>query len=100
VELLTSHLPTTTTIVHYTDTADLRETCAFDIQRLGDWIEAEAVIATSRPRLFTRSPSAESCAVEYAVKTAEPSGREAHRQVLAAQWKWWALKDSNLRPTD
>jgi hypothetical protein len=36
VELLTSHVPTTTTLVHYTDTADLRETCASGIQRLGD----------------------------------------------------------------
>jgi integrase len=45
VELLTSHVPTTTTLVHYTDTADLRETCASDIQRLGDRVESQAAIA-------------------------------------------------------
>jgi integrase len=77
VELLTSHVPTTTTLVHYTDTADLRETCALDIQRLGDWIEAEAVIATSRPLLVARSLFAASRAVEYAVITAEPSGQRS-----------------------
>jgi hypothetical protein len=75
VELLTSHVPTTTTLLHYTDTADLRGTCAFDIQRLGDWIEAEAVIAISRPSLVARSLSAGSRAVEYAVITADPSGQ-------------------------
>jgi integrase len=48
VELLTSHVPTTTTLVHYTDTADLRETCARDIQRLGDWVEAQATTAALR----------------------------------------------------
>lgn len=44
VELLTSHVPTTITLVHYTDTADLRETCALDIQRLGDWVVGQAAI--------------------------------------------------------
>ena len=45
VELLTSHVPTTTTLVHYTDTKDLRETCAGEIQLVGDWIESEAMVA-------------------------------------------------------
>jgi len=34
VELLTSHVPTTTTLVHYTDTKDLRDTCAGEIQHV------------------------------------------------------------------
>ncbi len=41
-EMLTSHVPTTTTLHHYTDTADLRESCADDVQMLADWIEAQA----------------------------------------------------------
>jgi integrase len=41
-EMLTSHAPTTTTLLHYTDTADLRESCAKDVQLLADWIEAQA----------------------------------------------------------
>jgi integrase len=41
-EMLTSHVPTTTTLRHYTDTADLRESCADDVQKLADWIEAQA----------------------------------------------------------
>ncbi len=45
VELLTSHVPTTTTLVHYTDTEDLRETCAAEVQLVGDWIEFEAMVA-------------------------------------------------------
>jgi integrase len=45
VELLTSHIPTTTTLVHYTDTKDLRETCAAEIQLVGDWIELQAAFA-------------------------------------------------------
>jgi integrase len=45
VEMLTSHVPTTTTLVHYTDTTDLRETCARDIQWLGNWVEAQAATA-------------------------------------------------------
>jgi hypothetical protein len=43
VELLTSHVPTTTTLVH--DTRDLRETCAAEIQLVGDWIELQAIFA-------------------------------------------------------
>jgi integrase len=31
-EMLTSHVPTTTILLHYTDTADLRESCAGDVQ--------------------------------------------------------------------
>jgi integrase len=54
VELLTSHVPTTTTLVHYTDTADLRETCAREIQELGDWVEAQAAIA-ARGRAWLRA---------------------------------------------
>ena len=46
VELLASHVPTTTTLVHYTDTNDLRETCSGEIQLVGDWIEFEAMVAT------------------------------------------------------
>ena len=49
VELLTSHVPTTTTLVHYTDTKDLRETCADEIQLVGDWIEFEAMVAARDP---------------------------------------------------
>jgi len=45
VEVLTSHIPTTTTLVHYTDTKDLRETCAAEIQLVGDWVELEAIFA-------------------------------------------------------
>jgi len=44
-EMLTSHVPTTTTLLHYTDTADLRESCTNDIQMLADWIEAQALDA-------------------------------------------------------
>jgi hypothetical protein len=40
--MLTSHVPTTTTLRHYTDTADLRESCAKDVQVLADWIDAQA----------------------------------------------------------
>lgn len=54
VELLTSHVPTTTTLVHYTDTADLRETCAREIQRLGNWVETQAAIA-ARGRAWLRA---------------------------------------------
>ena len=45
-EMLTSHVPTTTTLLHYTDTADLRESCANDVQMLADWIEEQAFGAT------------------------------------------------------
>ena len=41
-EMLTSHVPTTTTLLHYTDTADLRESCSRDVQMLANWIEAQA----------------------------------------------------------
>jgi len=44
-EMLTSHVPTTTTLLHYTDTADLRETCAPDVQHVGNWIEDQAKTA-------------------------------------------------------
>ena len=44
-EMLTSHVPTTTTLLHYTDTADLRESCTNEIQMLADWIEAQALDA-------------------------------------------------------
>jgi integrase len=54
VELLTSHVPTTTTLVHYTDTADLRETCAREIQRLGNWVATQAAIA-ARGRAWLRA---------------------------------------------
>ena len=48
VELLTSHVPTSTTLVHYTQTRDLRETCAAEVQLIADWIELEAIIETRR----------------------------------------------------
>ena len=38
--------PDHTTLVHYTDTKDLRETCAREIQLVGDWLEFEAMVAT------------------------------------------------------
>jgi integrase len=41
-EMLTSHVPTTTTLLYYTDTADLRESCADEVQALADWIECES----------------------------------------------------------
>jgi integrase len=44
-EMLTSHAPTTTTLRHYTDTADLCESCADDVQLLADWVEAQALDA-------------------------------------------------------
>lgn len=44
-EMLTSHVPTTTTLLHYTDTADLRESCASEVQTVADWIEHEAKAA-------------------------------------------------------
>ncbi|MDP1692679.1 MAG: integrase family protein [Burkholderiaceae bacterium] len=47
-EMLTSHVPTTTTLLHYTDTADLRENCADDVQKVADWIESEAQTAALR----------------------------------------------------
>jgi integrase len=54
-EMLTSHVPTTTTLLHYTDTADLRESCANDVQMLADWIEAQARdAALAQGRLLTK----------------------------------------------
>lgn len=42
-EMLTSpHVPTTTTLLHYTDTADLRESCADEVQAVANWIEPSA----------------------------------------------------------
>lgn len=48
VELLTNHIPKSVTLMHYTETNDLRESCADDIQRVGDWIEQQAAIAAGR----------------------------------------------------
>lgn len=45
-EMLTSHVPTTTTLLHYTDTADLRESCADEVQAVANWIECQAHAAT------------------------------------------------------
>ena len=58
VELLTSHVPHTTTLVHYTDTKDLRETCAAEIQLVGDWIELEAMFAARQPPASTGQATA------------------------------------------
>jgi integrase len=47
-EMLTSHIPTTTTLLHYTDTADLRESCANEVQTVADWIESQSQAAVLR----------------------------------------------------
>jgi integrase len=48
-EMLTSHVPTTTTLLHYTDTADLRESCANEVQTVADWIESQSQAAVVGP---------------------------------------------------
>jgi hypothetical protein len=48
-EMLTSHVPTTTTLLHYTDTADLRESCANEVQTVEDWIESQSQVAVVGP---------------------------------------------------
>jgi integrase len=45
-ELLTCHVPTGTTLVHYVETSDLRESCAAEIERVGKWIVEQAAIAS------------------------------------------------------
>jgi hypothetical protein len=47
-EMLTSHVPTTTTLLHYTDTVDLRESCADEVQTVADWIERQSRAAVRR----------------------------------------------------
>lgn len=47
VELLTNHIPKSVTLLHYTETSDLRESCAAEIQKVGDWIERQAAIAAA-----------------------------------------------------
>lgn len=47
-EMLTSHVPTTTTLLHYTDTADLRDSCADEVQTVADWIESQCLAAALR----------------------------------------------------
>jgi hypothetical protein len=80
---------TTTTLLHHTDTADLRDSCTKDVHMLAHWIEAQARDAALAPR---------------SVLTADQT-RSGHRFDAAASASctrefWWALKDSNLRPTD
>lgn len=46
-ELLTNHIPShSVTLTHYVETEDLRESCAAEVQRVGDWIEQQAAIAS------------------------------------------------------
>lgn len=47
VELLTNHVPKSVTLMHYVETTDLRESCAKDVQRVGDWIERQGAIASA-----------------------------------------------------
>lgn len=47
-ELLTNHIPQSVTLMHYTETDDLRESCATEVQRIGDWIEEQAAVAAGK----------------------------------------------------
>ncbi len=47
-EMLSSHGSTTTTLVHCTDTADLRESCVYELQMVADWIGNQARAAALR----------------------------------------------------
>ena len=47
-ELLTNHIPHSVTLMHYTETDDLRESCATEVQRIGDWIEDQAARASGK----------------------------------------------------
>jgi integrase len=45
IELLTNHVPKSVTLTHYTETSDLRESCAVEIEKIGKWVEQQADIA-------------------------------------------------------
>jgi integrase len=45
IELLTNHVPKSITLIHYSETSDLRESCAAEIERIGTWIVAQAKTA-------------------------------------------------------
>jgi len=47
-ELLTNHIPQSVTLMHYTETDDLRESCAAEVQRIGDWIDDQAARASGQ----------------------------------------------------
>lgn len=45
-ELLTNHVPShSVTLTHYVETNDLRESCAAEVQRIGDWVAEQAAKA-------------------------------------------------------
>lgn len=56
-ELLTNHIPQSVTLMHYTETEDLRESCAAEVQRIGDWIEQQAIRQVLEQRYFFRALS-------------------------------------------
>ena len=41
IELLTNHVPKTITLVHYSETNDLRESCAAEVESIGRWITGQ-----------------------------------------------------------